>query len=112
MNMFLDEMEDNTFNYDVSFIGVRKSVRGLRQDRHQKMIGHFVITADGISSKKRVYLQDPEFSRTQHWTEFPTNARVFTSYEEASRIAKRFIYNNPRVVKVLSQNKMEILESE
>lgn len=55
----------------------------------------YVIVCDGISSGKKIYLQNK--NRGGYWTQFVDNARLFNSFDAARKILVNFKYNNPRV---------------
>lgn len=55
----------------------------------------WVVVCDGISSGKKVYLQDKH--RGGYWTQYKNNARIFDDFQSAKKILDRFTYNNPRI---------------
>lgn len=68
----------------------------LRNLRLLNQKGKFLIQAK--KNGKVIYLQDQKISKGGYWTQFKSNARVFTDKVEAQNLAKTFKYNNPIVV--------------
>lgn len=68
----------------------------LRQQRLLRQKGKFLIQAN--KKGKTIYLQDRRISKGGYWTQFKANARVFCAKDEAETFAKKFKYNNPKVV--------------
>lgn len=68
----------------------------LRNQRLLKQKGKFLIQAK--KNGKIIYLQDQRISNGGYWTQFKSNARVFSDKIEAQNLAKTFKYNNPVVI--------------
>ena len=74
-----------------------------RAERETALRGKFVIVCDSrYTPGTMMYLQDKELSTQQgmHWTKFLANAKGYDSLYVANQIAKRYKYNNVRVIHV------------
>lgn len=75
--------------------------------REKNMIGKYlVVTADRYNSSISLFLQDGRYG-DGYWTKFIINAKVFHDKTAAIIKAKNLQFNNPRVVLVKKNMKLE-----
>ena len=108
-NLFLADLASEVIKYDVPLANARKAIIADRKRRHEELIGKYIVVADGVSSKKLVYYQDPRYSRGGYWTEFITNARTYQTISQAERDMASIKLNNPRVGLVESKDTIRIV---
>ena len=59
----------------------------------------YLVVADSRKkSNAIIFLQAAKYNSGGYWTQFLTNARVFSKRESAEFICKQFKFNNPRVM--------------
>lgn len=108
-NLFLEELAAEVIKYQVPLNNARKAIAADRIRKHEELLGKYVIIADGVSSKKIVYFQDPRYRQGGYWTEFATNARTYPTIQMAQRDLASIRLNNPRIGLVESKDTIKIV---
>lgn len=108
-NLFLAELATERIKYRVPLNNARKAIVADRIRRHEALVGKYIIIADGISSRKIIYYQDPKYSHGGYWTEFITNAKVYETISQAERDMVSINLNNPRIGLVESKDTIKIV---
>ena len=85
----------------------------IKQDRKRRMrelVGRYVVSCDGKSSGKRVFLQDRNVSKGGYWTQYLSNAVGFKDLAIANKNKNLFKYGQPRIYFVDSSLNLKLIK--
>lgn len=77
---------------------VKAEIECNREQREYKLRNRYLVVCDAPSNGHLLYLQDRSISKRGFWTRYKSNAYGFDTKSGAETTAKRFRYNNTRVI--------------
>lgn len=102
-----DRIEDYYYiDEDEIDVGIEERLREKRRKRIGLLENKFLVVCK--HNGNTLYIQDKNISSHGYWTRFLSNAKGYDTYSDAFSRLSSLKYNNPRIMKVVDGNVLEV----